>query len=101
MRTLFVVSMVAALAGTASADLVKLDDAIIPPSCRAYVSAPAPTLQLQLANRVSIATCMATIRLDAALHDPKNATQVIQALGDAVSPSITMLDAVIMAGDAP
>lgn len=99
MRILISLISVAAFAGTASADLTKLDDGAIPSACRTVEHSPAPTLHLKLAQRISIATCTASIRLDAAQHSLKQTTAAIQALGDAVSPSITMLDEVIQQGD--
>lgn len=101
MRIIVSLASLAALAGTAGADqLHALDEGKVPPGCRSLERSPAPTMQLQLARRISVATCMAGIQLDAAqrtLHN--NAGAAIQAFGDAVSPSITLLDEVIQFGE--
>lgn len=71
----------------------------VPPACRSMEHGAAPTLQIQLEQRVSVASCMASIRLDAlrSLGKPETA---IPALANAVAPSIAMLDEVIAQGDA-
>ena len=90
----------AMLAGTAAADpLHALDEGKVPPGCRTLEGSPAPTFQLQLARRISVATCMAGIQLDAAQRTLHDTGAAIEALGDAVSPSITLLDEVIQVGD--
>ena len=82
-----------------AAPLRPYNEGDVPPACRSMEHGAAPTLQLQLAQRISVASCMASIRLDAlrSLGEPGAA---IPALANAVAPSIAMLDEVIANGDA-
>lgn len=100
MRIILSVAAIATAAAPATAgSLTRLDDGAIPPQCRIFARAPAPTPQLQLEARISIATCMVGVQLDGIQRTIKKPTAGLEALGDAASPAIYMLDDVIAQGD--
>jgi hypothetical protein len=68
----------------------------IPPACRAAEHSPQPSFPLHLSARISIASCTASINLNAmqrTLRD--NPVANYEALDAAIAPSIAMLDDVI------
>ena len=91
-----------ALSSTAVADRVALpalDLRTIPDACRAAATEPvsAHTIGPRLAAYTSAANCMAMIRLRALQLGPTGAS--VDAINQAIAPSIELLDAVIQNGD--
>lgn len=99
MRTIPALAILAALATSAAAGpLQAFDESVVPASCRVLERAMAPTPQMQLSKRISVATCMASVRLGD-LRTTQDPQATIDALTAAAMPSMAMLDEVIANGD--
>jgi hypothetical protein len=75
-----------------------LDPASLPASCQQFATSPAPSARLQEAAHISIASCLASERLDALQlgDDPEESRQQ---LAGAIATSIAMYDQVIAHGE--
>ena len=94
------VALVASSSAGAARLHTRLDEGLIPPACRSYEKLPDTTSpRVELEAKVSIASCMAAIRLAGAQRTLVEPGPARQALDDAARPAIELLDDVIGAGD--
>jgi hypothetical protein len=100
MRTILLSSiLILAAAAPALADVPALDVSSLPPSCRWAGDAQArglPPAQ-QLASITSAASCMAIVNLRGLRIEPTQAG--VQAVDNAIEPSVALYDSVIRSGD--
>jgi hypothetical protein len=81
------------VAAADSARLTQLDPNVVSEHCAAFASLPAPTRQIQLEARVSVASCVASESLDRVPRMPPDGAPA--AFAEVVAPALAMLDEVI------